>query len=105
VSGAAVTAETSCAVVGVGIALPYSPLAHALGFRPLPVLFLAILGGMTATYLGLVELGKGRFFHHRDLRVSRNQRAGGRGCGPPPFGRDSKAWRRLPTIRTRSSPS
>src|SRR5262249_47044896 len=37
---------TTVAVVLVGLVLPYSPLAHTLGFRTLPWLFLAILGGM-----------------------------------------------------------
>jgi Mg2+-importing ATPase len=55
---------TTLAVVALAIALPYSPVAHALGFRPLPLLFLAILGGMTITYLVLVEGGKALFFRH-----------------------------------------
>ena len=55
---------TTLAIVAVAIALPYSPVAHALGFRPLPLLFLAILGGMTLTYLALVEVGKALFFRH-----------------------------------------
>jgi Mg2+-importing ATPase len=96
---------TTLGVVAVGIAIPYSPLAHVLGFRPLPVLFLAILGGMTATYLGLVELGKSLFFRGNDLRISRNTGAGGRGCAPAPPAGNSKPWQRLPRIRDRSSPS
>ena len=55
---------TTIAVVLVGIGLPYSPLAHVLGFRTLPLLFLAILAAMTATYLGLAELGKSFFYRH-----------------------------------------
>ena len=55
---------TTLAVVAVGLAIPFSPLAHALGFRPLPLLFLGILAGMTATYLALVEVGKAYFFRH-----------------------------------------
>jgi hypothetical protein len=35
----------------VALALPFTPIAHALRFRPLPGLFLAILVGMIATYL------------------------------------------------------
>jgi Mg2+-importing ATPase len=53
---------TTLGIVAIAIALPYSPVAHALGFRPLPLLFLAILGAMTVTYLGLVEAGKALFF-------------------------------------------
>jgi P-type Mg2+ transporter len=96
---------TTLAVVAVGIAIPYSPLAHVLGFQPLPLLFLVILGGMTLTYLGLVELGKTLFFRGGDLRVSRNGGAGGRGCAPEPPARHSKLWQRLPSIRARSSTS
>ena len=96
---------TTLAVVAVGIAIPYSPVAHVLGFQPLPLLFLAILGGMTATYLALVELGKSYFFHGESLRVSRNSGAGGRGCVPASPGADSKTWRQLPRIRPRSSTS
>ena len=55
---------TTIAVVLVGLALPYSPLAHALGFRSLPWLFLAILLAMIATYLALAEVGKAYFYRH-----------------------------------------
>jgi Mg2+-importing ATPase len=55
-------AVTSIGCVLVGLALPYSPLAGVLGFVSLPVGFLAILVGMTVTYLALVEAGKTRFF-------------------------------------------
>ena len=96
---------TTLGVVAVGIAIPYSPLAHVLGFQPLPLLFLLILSGMTVTYLGLVELGKTLFFRGDDLRVSRNTGAGGRGCAPSPPAGHSKSWRRLPSIRARSSTS
>jgi Mg2+-importing ATPase len=65
---------TTIAVVLIGMALPYSPLAHALGFRSLPWLFLAILAAMTVTYLALAELGKSYFYRH----------AGARAETPPP---------------------
>jgi P-type Mg2+ transporter len=55
---------TTLAVVLVGAALPYTPLARALGFRSLPWLFLVILLAMTATYLALAELGKSHFYRH-----------------------------------------
>jgi Mg2+-importing ATPase len=55
---------TTVAVVLVGVALPYTPLSHALGFRSLPWLFLAILTAMTATYLALAEIGKSYFYRH-----------------------------------------
>jgi len=40
---------TTLAVVLVGLLIPYSPVAGALGFRTLPWAFLAILVGMAAT--------------------------------------------------------
>jgi P-type Mg2+ transporter len=55
---------TTIAVVLIGLALPYSPLAHTLGFRSLPWLFLVILIAMTATYLALAEVGKSYFYRH-----------------------------------------
>ena len=57
---------TTLAVVAIGIALPYSPLAHALGFRTLPVLFLAILAAMVVTYLALAEAGIAWFYRSRE---------------------------------------
>jgi P-type Mg2+ transporter len=48
--------------VGVGVLLPFSPLAHVLGFRALPIGFLAALAGMIVIYLVLIELGKRRFY-------------------------------------------
>jgi len=59
------------AVVAVGIVIPYSPLAHVLGFRPLPLLFLAILAALAATYLALAELAKSYFFHSERRRDAR----------------------------------
>ncbi len=55
------------AVVLVGLLIPYSPVAGALGFRALPWTFLVILIGMAATYLGLAEIGKAYFY--RRLRA------------------------------------
>ncbi|HSP55331.1 MAG TPA: magnesium-translocating P-type ATPase [Dehalococcoidia bacterium] len=53
---------TTVGCVAVGIIIPFSPLAGTLGFKALPLDFFAILGLMVVTYLGLVELGKSRFF-------------------------------------------
>jgi hypothetical protein len=44
--------------VAVGSVLPATPLAHSLGFSPLPVAFFAALAGMVVGYLALVEAGK-----------------------------------------------
>jgi Mg2+-importing ATPase len=53
---------TTLACALVGLALPFSPLANVLGFTALPAGFLGILALMVVTYLGLVEVGKSRFF-------------------------------------------
>jgi len=59
--GLALTLGTLASVT-VAILLPFTPLAHLFQFTALPVSFLAILGLMVVTYLGLVELGKHFFF-------------------------------------------
>ena len=51
---------TTLLVVAVGVLLPYTPLAHDLGFTPLPALYVLFLALMTVTYLLLVELVKRR---------------------------------------------
>jgi Mg2+-importing ATPase len=48
--------------VAIGVLLPYSPLAHVLGFTALPPAFLAVLAAMIVVYLVLIELGKQRFY-------------------------------------------
>jgi Mg2+-importing ATPase len=53
-------AATTIGVVLLGMALPFTPLAPALGFVPLPAAYFLILLVMTATYLLLVEVGKRR---------------------------------------------
>jgi P-type Mg2+ transporter len=60
-------ATLACAAVGV--ALPFiGPLARLLGFRPLPLSFLAALAGMIITYLALAQLGVALFFKPRGGR-------------------------------------
>jgi Mg2+-importing ATPase len=51
---------TTLAVVATGILIPYTSLAPALGFRPLPVSYLLFLLGVTVTYLASVEALKRR---------------------------------------------
>src|SRR5262249_13403997 len=53
-------AETTLAVVAIGLVLPATPLGSWLGFVPLPAEFLAFLAVATGTYLLLVELVKRR---------------------------------------------
>jgi Mg2+-importing ATPase len=49
-------------IIAVGIYLPYSPVAHDLGFTALPATFLLVLVGMLVAYLFLVEITKRHFF-------------------------------------------
>ena len=67
---------TTLAVVAVGIALPFSPIADVLGFRSLPWLFLGILAAMTATYVALVEVAKAWFYAHAGASSTRASRGG-----------------------------
>jgi Mg2+-importing ATPase len=48
--------------VTVGALLPATPLAHTLGFQPLPGGFFAALAGMVVCYLVLIEFGKRLFY-------------------------------------------
>ena len=50
----------TCALIG--IAIPFTPLAHVLGFTTLPLAFFLILLAMVIMYLVLVELVKARFY-------------------------------------------
>ena len=49
-------------VITIGALLPYSSFAHDLGFTSLPAGFFAVLAGMVALYLFLIEFAKRRFF-------------------------------------------
>jgi len=60
-------------VVGVGAALPATPLAHTLGFSPLPVTFFVALAAMVAGYLVLIEFGK-RIFYRRAAHTPPSRR-------------------------------
>jgi P-type Mg2+ transporter len=53
-------AVTTVLVVVIDVVLPFTPLAATLGFTPLPGAYFVFLGGVTLTYLGLVELVKRR---------------------------------------------
>ncbi|MER0445852.1 magnesium-translocating P-type ATPase [Streptomyces sp. Edi4] len=58
-------ALAACGVVAVGALLPSTPLAHTLGFQPLPPGFFAALAAMVVGYLALIELGKRLFYRPR----------------------------------------
>ncbi|MGB4784854.1 MAG: HAD-IC family P-type ATPase, partial [Candidatus Acidiferrum sp.] len=53
---------TTIAVVILGVVLPFSPLAHILGFTTLPGSYFTFLAISTLTYLVLVEVAKRRLF-------------------------------------------
>ncbi len=54
-------------VIVLGALLPYSPFAHDLGFTALPADFFAVLAGMAALYLAMVEIAKRHFFERVPL--------------------------------------
>ena len=54
----------SLTVVMTAMLLPFTPVAHYLGFTPLPPSFFALLAVLTLVYLLLVEGGK-RWFYKR----------------------------------------
>jgi P-type Mg2+ transporter len=49
---------TTIAIMGVGAALPYTPLAAPLGFVPLPAMFWLFLLGTVLCYVGLTQIIK-----------------------------------------------
>jgi Mg2+-importing ATPase len=64
------------AVVLIGIAIPQSPLNHALGFAPLPPVFFAVLVAFVITYLLSVELAKYFFFKVQATTTTESLRRG-----------------------------
>jgi P-type Mg2+ transporter len=50
--------STTLIIVGIGVLLPFSPLARPLGFVPLPGIYLAFVAAATVVYLFLVEVSK-----------------------------------------------
>jgi len=53
---------TTIVIVILGVLLPFSPLAHILGFTALPEMYFIFLAISTLTYLLLVEIAKRRLF-------------------------------------------
>jgi P-type Mg2+ transporter len=49
-------------IVAITIALPYTPIAPLAGFVPLPLPWLAMLGGIVALYIMTAELAKQLFY-------------------------------------------
>lgn len=60
-------ALTVCLIVAVAVALPWTPLAGALGFTPPPPILLLIIAALAATYLLLVQAVKFRFYRRHAL--------------------------------------
>ncbi len=58
---------TSMGVLGIALALPYSPLAQLLGFAPMPPMFFALLAALVPCYLATVECAK-QWFYRRLMR-------------------------------------
>ena len=71
-------AITSLTVVAIGVVLTISPLAHTLGFTPLPWQFFTVLGAFVVTYLVLVELAKRMFYAEPINHVGQPHRTRGR---------------------------
>jgi Mg2+-importing ATPase len=59
---------STLAVVAIGFALPFSPLAHTLGFTALPLGLALVILGIIPTYLLVLELGK-RLFYRREAAL------------------------------------
>ena len=57
-------------VITVGALLPGTPLAHTLGFSPLPGAFFAALVGLAVLYLSLIEVGKYYFYRAGRVTIS-----------------------------------
>ena len=59
---------TSLGVVLTAMGLPFTPLAHYLGFTPLPLAFFGLLAGLLVAYLLMVEGGK-QWFYRRLMKA------------------------------------
>jgi hypothetical protein len=59
-------------VMLVTLALPYSPLRELLGFRPLAVSSLILLGFITLLYVATSEIAKRIFYSKVIKRVTQN---------------------------------
>jgi len=67
---------TSLAFSALTLVLPYSPLARAFGFEPLPVGLLAAVVGLSALYIAVTELAKSVFYGHLDRQAARGPKRG-----------------------------
>jgi Mg2+-importing ATPase len=58
-------------VVGIGIALPFSPLAHLLGLGKLPVGLVVVIAVILPSYVLLLDLAKRGFYRLEAARPAR----------------------------------
>ena len=61
---------TTLAITAVGVSLPWTPLAGALGFSALPAAYVVFLLAASAAYLALVEVAKRRWSFAATLQQS-----------------------------------
>jgi len=83
-------------VVAVGALLLATPLAHTLGFRPLPLGFFAALAGMVVGYVVLIEIGKRVFYGAATAAPTRSATP----AGPPRDARHRHLRRRAAYFST-----
>ena len=76
-------AFTVTAVAILGVALPYSPLAHPFGMVPLPLAFLLYVALVVPIYLALVELLKGALLRRTPGVTDHSGRGNDRGSASP----------------------
>jgi len=62
---------TPLTMAAVGALLPFTPVAHLLGFTALPLAFFLILVAMVMAYLALIELAKSWFYARERSRPVR----------------------------------
>jgi hypothetical protein len=67
---------TTVLVVLIGVILPFTPQAAILGLVPLPGAYFVFLGGVTITYLLLVEVVKRRLMRQLLGMAARSRRHG-----------------------------
>jgi len=82
--------------VTVGALLPATPIAHTLGFSPLPGAFFAALTGMVIVYLLLIEVGKRHFYRVARVTMTAERR---------PYSRTRHLTRRAARFTTAEQPS
>jgi Mg2+-importing ATPase len=49
-------------IAGVTLALPYTPVAEVLGFKPLPFLLIAMIIAIVVLYIASAEIAKRIFY-------------------------------------------